>query len=250
MRSTLTALAVLAALAVSARTGESFTPEVLLPSVDGKDAYTPDAAFGKDVFLVAWRSGHTEKGDLREGLKFDARIVGCRVDRSGKTLEATPFVISSAADLRESPRVSSSGDVFMVVWQDLRNGKDWDVYAARVTPDGKTLDPDGVLVGGGAHNQALPDVAWDGQAFQVVWQDFRSGKQYQTYGARVSKDGKVLDPQGALLGTGKTGNAHFFGPSVASSGAGGTGTTLIAYERHPKTGDVPIKIGFRMLRTK
>jgi hypothetical protein len=35
--------------------------------------------------------------------------------------------------------------------------------------------------------------------------------------------------------------------AVASDGAG---TTLIAYEKHPEKGDVPIKIGLRMLTGK
>jgi len=221
MRSALTALAMLAGLVAPARAGETFSPEAFLPSTDGRDAYTPTAAFGKDVFLVAWRSGHLAKGDLREGLKFDAKIVGCRVDKSGKALDAKPFAIAAATDLRESPRVAFGGDTFLVVWQDLRNGKDWDIYASRIASDGVVLDKDGVLVSGGAHNQALPDVAWDGQAFQVVWMDFRSGKQYQTYGARVSKDGKVLDPQGVLLGAGKMAIEQFFGPTVASASTGG-----------------------------
>ena len=30
--------------------------------------------------------------------------------------------------------------------------------------------------------------------------------------------------------------------------AAGAGVTLIAYEKHPATADVPIKIGFRLLR--
>ena len=89
--------------------------------------------------------------------------------------------------------------MFLVVWQDLRNGKDWDVYAARITPQGRLLDTDGFAVSNARHSQALPDVSWDGQNFQVVWQDFRSGKNYAIYGARVSPDGKVLEENGRLL---------------------------------------------------
>ena len=36
-------------------------------------------------------------------------------------------------------------------------------------------------------------------------------------------------------------------PAAASDGAG---STLVAYEKHPEKGDVPIKIGFRMLTVK
>jgi len=144
-------------------------------------------------------------------------IVGCRVDKNGKALDAEPFVISKADDLQEAPRAAANKDTVLVVWQDLRNGKDWDVYAARVTHDGKVLDADGVLVAGGAHNQAKPDVAWDGKTFVVVWQDFRGGKMYEVFGARVNGEGRVLEPQG--IGLSKQGGSCY-DPTVASSGDG------------------------------
>ena len=34
---------------------------------EGLDAYAPAAAFGQDVFLIAWKSGHLGPGDLRKG---------------------------------------------------------------------------------------------------------------------------------------------------------------------------------------
>jgi hypothetical protein len=105
-----------------------------------------------------------------------------------------------------------------VVWQDLRNGKDWDVYAARVSPEGKVLDPDGILVAGGAHNQAFPRVAWDGRNFQVVWQDFRSGNRYEVFGARVSPEGKPLEAAGEALASDK--RYQRYAPAVASPGEG------------------------------
>lgn len=210
------------ACAWGAIAGETPGPEAFLPSVGDKDAYTPAAAFGKDVFLVVWRSGHLVPGDLREqGLKFEAQMVGCRMDKSGKPLDAKPFVVSSAADLRERPRLAFGGDVFLAVWQDLRNAKDWDVYAARITPEGKVLDPDGILVGGGTYNQALPDVAWDGKAFQAVWMDFRSGTRYEIYGARVSAEGKVLDPAPIQIASGKLKGESLKNPCVAVSPSAG-----------------------------
>src|SRR5690606_6538615 len=118
----------------------------------------PHAAHGKNAFLVVWQSGRTAPGDLTQGLKFHGDIVGIRVGKNGKPLDAKPLVICQAADLQQEPRVAYGNGVFLVIWQDLRNGKDWDVYAARVSDDGKVLDPDGILISGGAHNQALPRV--------------------------------------------------------------------------------------------
>ncbi len=170
-----------------------------LPLAEGRDAYEPAAAFGREVFLVAWKSGHLAPGDLRQGLEYIGDIVACRLDARGEVLDAKPLVVCSAPDLQERPRIAFGGEVFLIVWQDLRNEKDWDVYAARVTPEGKLLDPGGFLVSGGPHNQALPDVAWDGKAFQVVWQDYRCGDRYEIFGARVSPEGKVWEPEGVLF---------------------------------------------------
>lgn len=198
-------------------------PETLLPVHEESDASMPGAAFGhstpsessgqsKDVFLLVWRSGGLAPGDLRKGLVFNGDIVGCRVDKDGKALDAKPFVICGARDLQDMPKVAFGNGVFLVVWQDLRNQKDWDVYAARVTPDGKVLDPDGMLVSGGERSQGKPRAAWDGQAFQIVWMDIRSGK-YEIRGARVYSDGKLLDAESVALGQGTS-------PVIASVGQG------------------------------
>ena len=190
-----------------------------LPLANNRDAYEPAVAFGSDVFLVAWKSGHLADGDLRKGLNYIGDIVACRVDRTGKVLDAEPLSICSAADLQERPRIAFGDGLFLVVWHDIRNEKDWDIYAARVTAEGKVLDPDGILVSGGAHNQAVPDVTWDGNNFQVVWQDFRGGNRYEVYGARVSADGKVLEPDGRLFVTEKLPYSRI-NPVVASLGGG------------------------------
>jgi len=190
-----------------------------LPNARGLDAYQPAVSFGGGVYLVCWKSGHLAPGDLRRGLSFIADIVACRVKSTGKVLDASPFVVCGAGDLQERPRIAFGAGLFLVVWQDFRNGKDWDVYAARVTPEGKVLDGEGIQVAGGSHSQALPDVAWDGGAFQVVWQDFRSGNRYQIYGARVSPEGEVLDPGGRLLVSEEEPYSRI-NPVVASSGNG------------------------------
>ncbi len=216
----LTIAAILFGIFGVALAGESLGPETGLPLHDGRDAYAPAVAFGKDVYLIVWQSGRMGAGDMTKGLNPIADLVACRVDKSGKALDAKPFVISSAKDLQEQPQIATGGGVFLVVWQDLRNGKDWDVYAARVDASGKTLDPDGILIAGGAHNQALPRVAWDGKVFWVAWQDFRSGGYYEVYGGRVSAEGKVLDGRGVLVASGAKANHQCYAPATASVGGG------------------------------
>lgn len=208
-------LALMAVLGLSAiSSGES----LLLPVAKDQDAYTPCVAYGKDVFIVCWQSGRLAPGDLRRGVHGQSEIVGIRVDANGRPIDARPFVISAAQNKRQSPRIAYGNGLFLVVWHDFRNNKDWDIYAARVTPEGKVLDPEGIPVSTQNQVQALPQVAWDGQTFQVVWQDYRSGNRYEVYGARISADGKLLDPEGQLLVTAK--DRHRFNPVIASNGQG------------------------------
>jgi len=208
-----------AAVLLSACIASGQAPDVLLPVHEGRDAYAPAVAYGNGVYLVVWQSGRLAPGDIRKGLTMIGDIVGCRVDASGRVLDERPIVICGAPDAQEKPRVAFDGRNFLVVWQDLRNGRDWDVYAARVSPEGKVLDPDGIAVSAGPHNQALPRVAWDGKTFVVVWQDFRSGKLYEVYAARIDSDGRVIDADGMKVAAG-TKEYHRYTPAVAPAGNG------------------------------
>ncbi|MCX7804770.1 MAG: hypothetical protein N3A38_06215 [Planctomycetota bacterium] len=190
MRGMLTVACLGLALACAAAgSGEEISAEVLLPGHEATDAHTPAMAFGKDVFLVVWRAGMGERAD----------IVALRLDKAGKPLDARPFVISAAKDCQERPRAAFGGGVFLLVWQDLRNGKDWDVYAARVTPEGKVLDPEGIAVAADKRSQVNPALCFDGSAFQLVWRDLRGGVDYAVYGGRVTADGRLLDGPGGVL---------------------------------------------------
>ncbi len=232
------ALACTAALA-----GESLGSKTFLPTHEESDAYSPTVAFGKDVYLVVWQSGSLAPGSIVDPAKITGTgdLVACRVDKSGKALDTKPFVVSGAADSQERPRVAFAGGNFLVVWQDLRNGKDYDVYAARVTPEGKVLDAEGIAVSTGPHNQCNPRVAFDGTNALVVWEDRRSGS-YQPQAARITPEGKVLDAQGVDL-VGDKRNAIVF-PAVASMGGGRSFVYWIGQRRRrPSSGHLFVNRG-------
>ena len=90
--------------------------------------------------------------------------------------------------------------VYLVAWCDGSRQVDRptaDIYCARVEAEsGKLLDPKGIVVCSAPDLQEWPEVAFDGQDFLVAWQDFRGGKCYDIYAARVSPGGKVLDKDG------------------------------------------------------
>lgn len=154
----------------------------LLPAWGAQDAYRPAIAAGADGFLVVWQAGRRRTGDL----------VGMRLDAQGAPLDAVPFLVSGASDDQERPRIAFGDGVFLVVWQDLRSGRQYDLYAARVLPDGTVLDPDGIAIARGERNEANPAVAFDGTHFVVVWEDFSTG-HYEIWGQRLGSDGTLVD---------------------------------------------------------
>jgi hypothetical protein len=185
---TLATLTLGTALVLSAARAAEVGPENLLPA-SPLPAHDPCVAHGENGYLAVWQSGLAEKADL----------YACRVDEAGKAADAKPFAISTATECQERPRAAWGKGIWLVVWADLRNDKDYDVYAARVSADGKVLDPEGILVAGGAHNQCQPDVTWNGENFLVIWRNWVAEggagdiNKYMSQGARVSPDGKLLD---------------------------------------------------------
>jgi len=148
----------------------------------------PHAAFGDGVFLVVWQEGwHGEGGS--------SRIYAARVSPEGKVLSPGAIQVAAAkTGVQEYPRVAFGGGVLLVVWQDMRNGKDTDVLAARITTEGKLLDDEPLALAVGPGTQALPDVASDGRDFLVVWQSFDPAETtYQGFAARVTPRGQVGD---------------------------------------------------------
>ena len=154
----------------------------------------PACAFGRKVYLVAWSDGD-RKIDAPTADIYCARVEA----GTGKVLDPAGIRVCAAADLQEWPAVAFDGENFLVAWQDLRGGTDYDVYAARVSEKGTVLDPNGFAVARRPANQARPAVGFGGGNCLVVWMDARQYPVYGLYGARVSSAGKVLDPDGRAL---------------------------------------------------
>ncbi len=163
-------------------------------AVKGVNQFVPDAAYGGGKYLVVWRRSHNET----------ARIECARVDTSGKVIDPKPVEIAPDGKWQLAPRVAFGGGLFIVTWYELRNGKDWDVYAARVSPDGKVLDPGGVLVSRTPDAaQILPAAVFDGRGFIVAWSElpvrkeltFKADWNYRLAAARVGLDGRPSAPR-------------------------------------------------------
>ncbi len=177
-------------LSVAAAAGEGISvSEEIIVFADGPGKLaraTPDVAFGKGVYLVVWREGWDGKGG-------GARVYAARVAADGKILDEKGIQVApSEKGVQTYPQVASDGKNFLVVWEDFRNGKDHDILAARVSPEGKVLDTKPIAVAVGPRSQVLPDVASDGKNFLVVWQGMRAKDAgYHGFAAPISADGKA-----------------------------------------------------------
>ncbi|MEO0092100.1 MAG: T9SS type A sorting domain-containing protein [candidate division WOR-3 bacterium] len=111
----------------------------------------------------------------------------------------TSVVYMPACNLQEMPVIGFDGTNYLIVWSDWRIGQYSDIYGARVTTNGTILDPAGIIISSADKWQFHPSVAFDGTNYLVVWQDYRSNAEFDIYGARVSKSGIVLDPNGIAI---------------------------------------------------
>ncbi len=155
----------------------------------------PAVAFGKEAFLVVWQEGwHGEGGR--------SRVYAARVGLDGKLLDPRGVELAPCATgVQENPRVAFFGGVFLVVWQDMRNGKDCDVLGARVSSEGKVLDAQPISIAAGPRTQAMPDVAADDKGFMAVWHGFQGEEMFpQVFAARVGPDGAAGQPVAVIAG--------------------------------------------------
>ncbi len=167
----------------------------------------PAVAFDGDRYLVTWD----------DDLYGCPNIYGARLTRQMSMLDTTGIGISrsqGAANIQHDPSTAFDGSNFLVAWVDNRNMAGA-IYAARVSPGGANLDPEGIPICTLASNRGYPSVAFDGTNYLVTWADGRRSDSADIYGTRVTRGGSVLDPQGIPLVVG--GDAHTF-PTAAFNG--------------------------------
>jgi large repetitive protein len=177
----------------------------------GGDALAPAVAFDGANYLVVWGPGS---------------IYGARVSPNGVVLDPSGIVISTGSGDEFDSTIAFDGTNYLVAWADSRTGGTTDIYGARVRPDGTVLDPSGIAISTAANAQTSPALAFDGADYLVAWADARAGVGIdRIYGARVSPNGAVLDPDGFAI------SATSDDEELPAAVGGGTARAAVAYER-------------------
>ncbi|HEY5915598.1 MAG TPA: hypothetical protein VJA21_33860 [Verrucomicrobiae bacterium] len=197
-----------------ARIGYNGTPLdlVAIPiSTQPRFKLDPAVASAGGDYLVVWVDGRNA------GFPY-TDIYGARVRTDGTVLDPAGIAICTAASGQITPAISSDGENYLVTWADARVTNTSDIYAARVNQAGTVLEPDGFAVNSQSHRASLPTAAFNGQEFLVAWSQSAHDPEHDgdILGARVSRDGIVLDPD-AILITSAT-NAQR-GPAIAAAGS-------------------------------
>ena len=156
--------------------------------------YGPMVANNGAEFFVVWQDG-------RNGVAYD--VYGARISTAGVLVSNSEVIIASATGSQQSPELAWAKGGYLVAWEDHRNGTGIgsDIYAARVTGGGSTMDPSGIAVSTSAPNQVSPAVAYDGTNYLVVWQDRRDYASTSTdiYGVLVSPAGLPISSSGIAI---------------------------------------------------
>jgi hypothetical protein len=184
--------------------------------VDTFSKQTPALASGGTVSLVLWT------GWPPPALEADIQMK--RVSASGAVLDSAPTSVATYHPYQWDPVVAFDGTNYLVVWEDDRNRPfETDIYAARVSPTGQTLDPTCISVCTEEGWQKYPAVAFDGVNYVVAWQDERDG-QPDIYAARVTPAGQLVDTQAIQVAWESGENERY--PTVVA----GDTVTLVAWE--------------------
>ena len=102
-------------------------------------------------------------------------------------------MVTSAKDGQFFPSVVEDGKGgVIVVWEDYRTGKDWDIYAQRMVKNNTLWQPNGLSLSRIERNQRRLQTVRNGSHAIVAWNDRRHGNSWDIYAQAVNLDGKLL----------------------------------------------------------
>jgi len=165
--------------------------------------------------------------ELKTDNSWKTTVHAQRVSADGDCLwgEEGVQVCATSPDPRWAKAVNDGSGGAVIVWEDNR-GPDTDIYAQRISSNGRLLWPDtGIPVASASNAQLFPQITSDGMGnFIVVWVQ-SPGASYMVgdadiYAQKINPEGKPLwtDGKGVPVCTAAGSQEH---PQVASDGSGG-----------------------------
>jgi len=155
-------------------TGQVVKSPILI-SQRGKNDTRPQVGWNGSEWLVVWIS---ERPDWY----FFEDVVGARVSADGELIDTEAIVIrpehnDPANDLAEKPRVASDGTDWVIVWEAITwegFSGDLNLTGRRMLADGTFPDPERILYqyDGIVFGPENPQIAWAGDQYLLVWDDF------------------------------------------------------------------------------
>ncbi len=117
--------------------------EVLVLTPNNYDYSKPVIASDGSNWLVVFENAQSYPRD-----RLRNEIFGVLVGPDGNTITRGPFSIAGGDWYHRNADVLFNGSQYAVVWQDSRHETSYGngIYAARITPEGSVLDPDGILL--------------------------------------------------------------------------------------------------------
>jgi hypothetical protein len=188
-----------------------------------------DNSNGEDVEPAVGHDGSTFVVTWARSAAFNAYdIYSNRVTGAATVLDGAGAPVSVTAGPQRRPYIACSGGACFTAW-------DVDEIFGRVLTNGAPMVPPGPVHVSKAGNEQSHTSVVDRQGpYFVVWQDRRTGPDWNVYGVRLDASGAVLDPLGIAI---SQANGDQFAPRVAASASG----YLVTWEdhRHKATPDSP-----------
>lgn len=194
-------------------TGQILDQSAIPISQYASEQSDPSVAWNGTEYLVVWT-------DRRSGV---GHIYGARVRPDGQVIDKQGILISGTFGSQAYPKVASDGRGWQIVWQDSRGGSQ-DIYGCRMNGDGSFGKVLGIVTLAG-NNEEMPDIAYNGTSFVVVWRDQRNSATTDAdiYACRVARNGSrmVGDTLVTCDSGGSTGIAGAqWNPRITACGSG------------------------------
>ena len=157
---------------------------VAVVKTKGEQVYPNIVGDGLGGAYVTWHDTRDDSGD----------VYVQRVDANGRILwQENGIPISKAQRNQLYPAITSDGSGGVIItWMDDRDGQDWDIYAQRINPEGKTLwQENGIPIctaKGDQYDYCI--LNHDKDNTFIVWRDQRSG-EWDIYAQKIDSEGNV-----------------------------------------------------------